>query len=137
MDMDLDGKIDAIEITMSEAIKDASIAPAHFSLGLGIGTPSSFTTGNSSNDASFVLNFSNKGTSASAPVISYTPGTLVDQADNPLGNITQFASSDGVMPRIVNAKMYDINGNGTFDRIKVQFHEDMQITTANVFSINS
>jgi hypothetical protein len=137
MDMDLDGKIDAIEITMSEAIKDASIAPSHFSLGLDIGTPSSFTTGNSSNDTSFVLNFSNTGTSASTPVVSYTPGTLVDQADNPLRNISLFTSSDGVTPRIVNAKINDINGNGKFDRIKVQFNEDMQITTANVFSINS
>ncbi len=99
MDMDLDGKIDALEITMSEAIKDASVAVAHFSLGLGIGTPSSFTTGNSSNDAIFILHFSNTGTSASAPAISYLSGTLADQADNLLGNISQFASSDGVMPR--------------------------------------
>lgn len=137
MDMDLDGKIDAVEITMSEAIKDTSITLTNFSLGLGIGTPNSFTTGNSSNDTSFVLHFSNTGTTASAPVISYISGTLVDQADNLMGNVSNFTSSDGVMPRIVNAKIYDMSGNGKFDKIKVQFSENMQSATTNVFSINS
>lgn len=137
MDMDLDGKIDAMEIVMSEAIKDSSITVSNFNLGLGIGTPSGFTTGNSSNDTSFILNFTNTGTAASAPTISYVAGTLLDQADNLMVNISNFASLDGVMPRVSNAKIYDSNDNGKFDLIKVRFSENMRASTANVFGVIS
>lgn len=136
MDMDLDGRIDAVQIVMSEAIKDSSITLANFNLGLGIGTPTGFVTGNSSNDAYFVLNFTNTGTTASAPTISYVAGTLLDQADNLMINASNFASTDGVVPRVSDAKIYDTDDDGKFDTVKVRFGENLQATTASLFSVN-
>lgn len=137
MDTDVDGQIDAIQVTMNESIKDSSITLANFSFSSGIGTPTGWITGISSNDETFILNFTNTGTTASTPTLNYTAGSLVDRADNQLANVTGRASIDGVSPRVQQVRMYDENANGKMDLIQVQFGESMQTSTAASFLINN
>lgn len=72
LDRDADGRIDAISIGMSEAISDSSIVLSNFSIGGGIGTPTSFDTVISPNDNSFELRFANTGSTATTPSVTYT-----------------------------------------------------------------
>jgi hypothetical protein len=137
MDSDVDGRIDAVQVRMNESITDSSIVPSDFALSLGIGAPTGFLTGMSGDDDTFVLTFSNTGTPASAPTLGYTAGSLVDRADNHLATASGIVSTDGVEPRVQNAKMYDIDGNGKMDLVKVQFGENMQANTANLFTVNN
>jgi len=56
MDMSANGQIDGLKVFMSEAIKDSTINVSDFSIS-GIGTPTSWETGNSANDNTFILRF--------------------------------------------------------------------------------
>jgi len=71
MDLDTNGQIDAVLVEMSENIVDSSIVLADFMID-GIGIPTSFETGNTSNDRFFILHFANSGNTGTTPNVSYT-----------------------------------------------------------------
>ena len=64
----------------------------------------------------FVINFTNTGTTATTPSVTYTAGSLTDLSGKPLANVTK-ASIDKARPVITSAAIYDNNSNGKVDRI--------------------
>jgi hypothetical protein len=146
-DLDDDGQIDAIQVTMNEAILDSTITRGNFALGGGY-TLENFTgsrgaisfvggvgTGSSVDDEIFYLAVTEIGSidTGVKPTITYTAGTLTDRAENLAASAGASATTDGVKPRIVAAnpiRIYDTDGNGKADSVKIIFSETLGATTA-------
>jgi len=128
MDRDADGQIDAISITMSEPIIDSTLNVADFSIGAGIGIPSSIDTVTTPNDTTFELRFTNTGSTATTPSITYTQGSLADPSGRKLAT-TAITPDDDAVPRLVSVSIFDDDTNGVFDRMAVRFSEAMASTS--------
>ncbi|EKD30047.1 MAG: BNR repeat-containing glycosyl hydrolase [uncultured bacterium (gcode 4)] len=136
LDMSADGQIDALKLTMSESILDSSIVLGNFSIS-SIWVPTSWETGNSANDSVFLLRFSNTGTTATIPTLTYTKGALVDLAGKFLENVSPSPSTDTAEPRISSADIF-ANASGIFNRIEVTFSENISSTTdVTAFTLNN
>ncbi len=129
MDKDANGHIDAVRITMSEAILDSTLNANDFSLSLGIGVPSSVSTSTTADDGIFELIFSNTGTTASTPTVTYTAGGLTDLAARPLASVDT-GTTDSAVARVVTAEIFDDDANGVLDRIAVTFSENITSATS-------
>lgn len=155
-DLDADGQIDAIQITMTESVADSRIALAlangvftlsgsygianGYSGTLGSVTFSNgFSTGNTSNDAIYYLAVTESGAidTSVTPTLTYTqPGTVTNRITDLAGNYAATSAAtttDGVAPvRIATnpVRIYDTNGNGKADQVKVIFSEGLAATTA-------
>ena len=128
MDMDTDGQIDALNITMSESIIDSTITLANFSISDSIGTPTSWETWSSSDDGVFLIKFSDTLDTSSTPSVTYTKWTLTDLAWKFLENTTQ-SSVDKAAPRLLKSEIFDEDKNGKFDKIVAEFSENLSSST--------
>jgi hypothetical protein len=124
MDMNANGQIDALNVTMSESIKDSTITLANFTLSDSIWTPISWETWASANDANFVLKFNDTLDTSSKPTLSYTKWALTDIAWKFLETVSK-SSVDKAVPRILKSELFDDNGNGKFDKLVVDFSENV------------
>jgi hypothetical protein len=146
-DLDDDGEIDAMQITMNEAILDNNISPANFSFGSGYAVENitgsrgvlSFvngvSTGSNVDDAIFYIAITEKGSIDTdvKPTLTYTQGNLNDTAENLAASLAANNSTDGVKPRLIADKpirIFDEDGNGKADVVKVIFSESLATTTA-------
>lgn len=130
-------KINALKITMSEAIQDSSIVLSDFNIAW-VWTPTSKQTWATPNDNIFILNFADYWTTNSTPTLTYTQWSLVDIAGKNLVSVSNVASTDAVWPRLLNWTVYDNNLNGKIDEIKLTFSENLSATTnTSAWTLNS
>ncbi|MDD3067177.1 MAG: hypothetical protein PHO48_05120, partial [Candidatus Gracilibacteria bacterium] len=95
---------------------------------------SGFSTGNNVDGEIFYLAVTESGSSDTGvkPTFTYTAGSLTDKAGN-FAATASSATTDGVKPRLVNSnpiRVYDTNGNGKADTVKIIFSETLAATTA-------
>lgn len=136
MDLSANGKIDALKVTMSEAIQDLSIVLSDFMISW-VGTPTSWETGNSTNDNVFLLKFDDYGNTSSTPQLSYTAWSLKDLAGKKMTNISNIVSEDKAIPRVLQAEIF-ANNAWIFNTIEVLFSENISSTNdVSAFSINN
>lgn len=141
-DLDGDGQIDAVQITMQEAVLDSSIARANFSIGGGyslaaftgtIGTiafSGGVATGSTVDDAIYYLAVTESGSvdTGATPTIAYSPGTLADRAGNLAASAAATATTDGVSPVRIAAdpiRVLDSNANGKADQVRIIYSESL------------
>ncbi|MEF2175778.1 MAG: lamin tail domain-containing protein, partial [Candidatus Absconditabacteria bacterium] len=137
LDMDANGQIDAIRITMSESILDSTIELGDFLISDGIGNPTSWESGLSPNDNKFIIKFANIGNTSTTPNVNYTKGSLTDIAGNPLESSSNGAI-DGASPRVQSIQALDLDQNGKLDQIKLSFSETLnQESILTGFSIGN
>lgn len=85
----------------------------------------------------FVINFTNTGTTATLPSLTYTAGSLTDLSGKSLATVTKVAI-DKAPPRFTSAEIYDTNGNGKVDRIIAYASENLSASTnTSSWTINS
>lgn len=136
MDMSADGQIDGLKVFMSEAIKDSTINVSDFSIS-GIGTPTSWETGNSANDNTFILRFADIWDTSTTPTLTYTRWNLTDMAWKFLESVSNVSSLDKASPRILTAEIF-ANNNGIFDTVEVNFSENISSSSDIwAFSLNN
>lgn len=136
MDMSADGQIDALKVTMNEAINDSTIVLGDFTVS-SVGIPTSWETGNSANDTVFILKFSNTGTTATTPTLSYTKGGLTDSAGKFLETVSDIASIDRAVPRVLGAEIF-ANAFGVFNKIEITYSENISPSTdTTAFTLNN
>lgn len=138
MDLDADWKIDALNIIMSEDIKDSTVSLSDFTISDWIWNPTWFETGNSINDNRFVLKFSNTWNTSLRPKVTYNKWGLTDIAWKYLSTYIDFSSIDKASPRLLESWMYDIDWNWKLDTIKAIFSESLYSTSdTSVWSIDN
>ncbi len=135
MDKDANWQIDALSITFSEKIKYSSVDIWDFTINWWITIDSS----NSIDDYTIELIFANTGDTSTIPTLDYTQGGLEDLAWNKLETISNVASIDKAVPRILTWAIFDADSNWKFDEIKLTFSEylNWNITDTTVFTINN
>lgn len=146
-DLSDDGQIDAIQVTMSENILDSTITRGDFALGSSYttnnltGTLGSLTftngisTGSAADDSIFYIAVTQSGATDTGikPTLTYTSGSLKDIAGNSTSSTGAVATTDGVVPRLTTTnpiRIYDTNGDGKSDQVKIIFSESLNSTTA-------
>lgn len=127
MDMSANGQIDGLKVTMSENILDNTIVLWDYSVS-GIGTPTSWETGNSANDNIFILKFADIWDTSTTPTLSYTKWSLTDAAWKNLESISNVSSLDTASPRILSAEI-SANNSWIFNKIEATFSENISSTT--------
>lgn len=129
MDLDTNGQIDWLLVTMSESIKDSTIVLSNFNIWSWVWVPTWYVTWAWANDNAFTLTFSNTWTTSTTPTLSYTKWSLTDIAWKSLESVTNFSSIDKAVPRITKAEFFDINSNWKLDKVEVTFSENISSTT--------
>ena len=132
-DTDGDGNIDEVVIAFdSEDLDELSAAVGHFNVGganpdavlLGGSVMNSLDT--SADDEYVTLSVDTDNVVGTAPVtITYTPGSLADEAGNPATGGT-LSSTDQALPVMINAYQYDVNPvDGVIDEVVLEMSEDI------------
>lgn len=144
-DLDGDGKIDAIKITMQESIVDSTINIANFTTdhnpGFGLASTTTGTydslawvTGvatDSADDAVFYLKLVENATAdtGAVPTLTYTAGTLADASGNTTVTSAE-ATTDKAAPVALSAVYKDTGtANGVVDSVDITLSEDVTVTT--------
>lgn len=136
-DLDSNGKIDAIKITLSENISDASVTTWNFWISWWY-TVSWFTptlnwdSANNNiiylslNEIAWNCNISDQSwcDTNATPALTYTAWTLTDIAWNSLAT-NSATISDLSKPIILGRKTKDLNWNGALDAVEITFSENM------------
>ncbi len=136
MDMDTDGQIDALKVTMTENIKDSTINLSDFNISW-VWTPTSWETWNSVNDWIFILKFADTWDTWTAPTLSYTSWSLTDLAWKFLVSVSNVVSIDKASPRILTTEIF-ANTSWIFNKIEVNFSENISSTTdLTAFTLNN
>lgn len=135
-DLNGSGYIDAIHISFSEAIDDATVNPSAFAIaGASNLSFSSTTGGDAADDADIYITFDDGALSSGAvPNLSYIAGSLADLNANFLASNGPVAPVDLSDPVIIGRETADLDGNGYIDAIHIVFSEsidDGTVTTAN------
>ena len=101
-DLDGDGWIDALQVTFSKAIDDATVVATDFTIaGAGALGFSSSTAGDTANDADIYLTFTDGVLATDAtPAVTYTAGSLLDLPGPPLASSGPIAATDAAGPAI-------------------------------------
>lgn len=120
--------INAIVVTMSENINDATVFFSDFVIDSGSYNVTGFSTWAQANDNKFIIEFDEVVWTGHSPSVEYTGSTLADNAGRTLTPNT-FASTDKATPRMLKAEAFDNNSNGKLDRIEVTFSENLTSTT--------
>ncbi|HUU74194.1 MAG TPA: DUF2341 domain-containing protein, partial [Burkholderiales bacterium] len=124
-DMDGDGQIDSIELTLSQAINDSTAVAGDFTVaGYSV---TGFDTGSTANDSQLFLLLTESGSidTGVKPVVTYTQGTLAALSDAELVVSDAVAATDGVVPRLIAKETADLNTDGFIDAIRLTFSEAM------------
>ena len=150
-DLDSNGKIDAMRVTLSESISDITITATDFTLETGnsrsidstyTNTFGSLTftngvaTGSGSDDAEFYLKVS-EGTlvdTGDTPTLTYTAGSLAESAATALTVDTNssMTSSDGVVPVLSSVTLKDSNSDGDIETAELIFTEEVDDSSLTV-----
>ncbi|MFA6252541.1 MAG: fibronectin type III domain-containing protein [Candidatus Paceibacterota bacterium] len=145
-DLNGNGKIDAIKITMSDEILDSTITIGNFATSHAEGLDATYNgtiggvtfvngvaTGATADDTIFYLKLSEHGASdtETLPTLTYTAGTLTDLADNPLATTGAVAATDLAKPVITNAQWLDATADGNIDRVTLTFSEQVDVADGN------
>jgi len=138
-DLDSDGKIDAVKITFSEAIKDSTVTATDFNIEGYDGEAFSSTTNSDVADNNIIyITFTEGGiNTASTPNITYTLGTLKDLATvpNSLASTGALATTDKAAPVIASWTM-DMNLNGDAKVIEFNFSEPVTAANFNLTKVS-
>lgn len=137
-DLDGNGKIDTIELTLNETIDQSRLA----SSGNDGWTVDSYTiskvdTGNGSDDTTLLLQLveGSNPDSGNRPTISYTKqaelNSTHDMVGNQLESVSGYGTDDGAKPVVLSAETGDNNTNGKIDFIKLTFSENIDDSLLN------
>jgi len=136
VDADVDGYIDAVLITMSEPISDASVDVADF--GIAGASNLVFSTGVADDD-SFSITFDDGDlNSGETPNVTYTKGTLKDRATVPnlLNSTAPITPTDNAIPVLWASTTSDTNGNGRIDTLTINFSETVTIVDSGAAGVD-
>jgi hypothetical protein len=135
-DLDADGSIDAIKVTMNENILNSTLTAGNFAVaGYTVASINGDTSqaGDDANDEIFYLILTETGTCTTSdvsgcdtdatPNVTYTAGTLTDHAGTALASTGAVAATDSAAPIAKFAKYKDIDNNGRVDRVDISFSE--------------
>jgi len=142
-DLNVNGKIDAIKITMNESIVDSTITIANFTtdhvggvdatysgtIG-GIVFVNGISTGATPNDAVFYVKIGEHATgdTDATPALTYTAGTLADSSNN-LVVTASAAATDKAAPAAMSAVYKDTGvADGQVDSVDITFSEPITLT---------
>ncbi|MFC1788219.1 beta strand repeat-containing protein, partial [Patescibacteria group bacterium] len=130
-DNDGDGKIDRIDIELSEPVDDSSLGAGAGGWDLSGYADDAIGTGASSDDAYIRLTFTQGAIydTSGTPNLSYTPGTLEDGLSNTVGAYSPTATVDGAAPAVTDVWTEDNDGNGQIDRVEIDFSEPVDDST--------
>jgi hypothetical protein len=136
-DMNADGSIDETMLTYSEAISDASITVANFTIG---GTTAdakmaaTSTNGvdtNAADDATITIKVTAGVSGTEKKAVVYTAGTTADMSVGANVGVTQtFIAgdvTDSAKPIITSATLKDIDTNGKIDRVDTVWSENLTL----------
>jgi hypothetical protein len=134
----MNGYLDAVHVTFSEPILDATVTAANFDVQTVTGEAFSGTTlSDTANDSDIYITFT-EGTTWSTedlPTLAYTAGTLTDAAGNVSANEVAAATSDTAAPYPLTATFYDATSNdGKLDKIIVVWSENISAVASDVAS---
>ena len=117
-DINADGFIDAVHLTYSEAIDDATIVATDWTVtGVGGVTFSSTTNGDIADDADFYITFTDGVLDTGAtPDVTYAQNAMADAAGNLAANTTT-ASIDAASPVLVSVNGVDAGTPGVFNSV--------------------
>ena len=126
MDIDGDGKIDRIDMTLSENLDDdggANFASNSFTLGSSY-VVGSVVTGDTGDDHLLRINVTEKSDVDSdiKPTVTMN-GSKISDADGNMTAQSAFTPTDGVSPTFIKAWEYDTDGNGNIDEVVVEMSE--------------
>ena len=119
-DLNGSGSIDALRVTFSEPVSDATVSAAEFAIGGAGGLAfSSTTNGDVADDATIYISFTDgaQGTAAT-PTLTYTAGALADMPGNLMAGTAALPSTDKAPPVILGA-----DATLGFDQVMVTFSE--------------
>ncbi|MDD5639989.1 MAG: hypothetical protein PHR47_04325, partial [Candidatus Pacebacteria bacterium] len=143
-DLDADGKIDAVKITMNEAIIDSTITIANFTTSHAEGIDATYSdtvggivfvngvaTGATPDDTIFYIKLSEHATgdTDATPTLTYTAGTLTDASNNLAVTTGAVATTDKSAPAAMSAVYKDTGvADGQVDTIEITFSEAVTLT---------
>ncbi len=145
LDVDANGRIDAIRVTFDEAIQDgvgnANLVAADWKIVRAGGDvaaisvltqhPNFLAGADDVDDDTIFITFAEAASgydTASTPSVRYTPGSagrVIDHDGHIFGGRT-FATTDGAMPIVVGAKTLDVDGDGLIDGYAVTASEALE-----------
>lgn len=147
-DLDNDGYIDALKLTFMDSngnndpILDSSVNINNFNLSLVSGVSFSATTnGDTANDHVIYLTFTDGVYKTDIkPTLTYTAGTLSDNAGNLVASFGPYITTDKAPPIAQTAATADVDSDGFIDKLTITFSEDLNGTTVgssgNDFSVS-
>lgn len=138
-DMNADGKVDETMLTYSEAIVDAGVAAANYTIGgtaadaVMAATSTNTVDTNTANDAIITIKVTAGVAGTGQKAVVYTPGTTADAASNLAASQTFAAGSvtDSAKPVFTSSTTADTNANGTVDQATIVFSETVAIVDGN------
>ena len=142
-DLDEDGSIDALHITLSEAISDASVTAADFDVAGVTGEAFSSTTGgDTADDSDIYITFTDAVLATdSVPNLTYTAGTLADANANIMNTNGPVVSIDKAGPVILSVVASDAAnifvGIDNDDTVTVTLSESTNKAAITSVNINS
>jgi hypothetical protein len=124
-DLDGNGYLDAVYLTFSENIVDATVSAADFDVAGVSGESFSPTTGGDGADDAHIYVSIADGVHAThaVPTVSHQAGNLADDDDNLLTSNTSVAAADKAGPAIWKRETADLNGDGYLDAVRITFSE--------------
>ena len=129
-DVDGNGYLDAIKLTLSEPIDDSTVLASHFDVA---GTTNEYFAFNTNDDVAdnnviYISFYGGTDKTDQTPGIDYTAGTLADFAGNLCANTSFASSTDRAGPAILNVVVEDINDTNDPDKhrdyVYITFSED-------------
>ncbi|KKW33842.1 MAG: hypothetical protein UY79_C0011G0005, partial [Parcubacteria group bacterium GW2011_GWA2_53_21] len=133
-DVNGDGSIDEVLITLSESLDDSNVVAANFTVG-GTATDTVLATTstngtdlNTSDDTQITISVATGVSGTEAKALAYTAGTFVDLAGNNVGTTTVVAGSvtDSAAPIILTAVYSDLGTvDGKVDRVVLTYSESV------------
>ncbi|MDD4412630.1 MAG: fibronectin type III domain-containing protein [Patescibacteria group bacterium] len=144
-DLDVNGKIDAIKVTMGEAVVDTTITLANFTTSHAEGFDATYSgtiggvtfvngisTGATPNDTVFYLKLAEHATADTdaVPTVTYTAGTLADANANLTVTTGAVAATDKAAPAALSAVYKDATGpDGRVDTVEITFSEAVTLSS--------
>lgn len=144
-DLNVNGKIDAIKVTMGEAVVDTTITLANFTTSHtegfdatysgtigGVTFVNGISTGATPNDTVFYLKLAEHATADTdaVPTVTYTAGTLADASANLTVTTGAVAATDKAAPVALLAVYKDLTGpDGQVDTVEITFSEAVTLSS--------
>lgn len=133
-DLDNDGMVDWVTLTFSENVSYLTYVDGNWTVTANNLTSLDVTAGNTSDNnilyltATAATNLTGVS-GGNEPGITFGGTAILDDNNNVMGMGANVTLTDNAMPVAISGNYVDLSGNGTVDRVRLMFSENIYLTT--------